>query len=201
MQYRDTKAAIRALTEVAASQGGYFTARQAEEAGYDAPHLSYHLAAGNFERVGHGLYRIPTLPLSEHDDLVRLWLWSRGRDDQPRAVVSHQTALALHDLAEFIPTTIHLTVPPGFRKRPPEGCVPHKGRLEPGETQSFDAIPVTTPLRTLRDLAGGASLPREQFETAVAVALQRGLIRQRDADQLLGGSQARRRAGRSAGGR
>ncbi|MFG0242217.1 MAG: type IV toxin-antitoxin system AbiEi family antitoxin domain-containing protein [Phycisphaerales bacterium JB054] len=201
MQYRDAKAALRALTEVAASQGGYFTARQAEETGYDAPHLSYHLAAGNFERVGHGLYRIPTLPLSEHDDLVRLWLWSRGRDDRPRAVVSHQTALALHDLADFIPTTIHLTVPPGFRKQPPEGCVLHKVRLESGETQPFDALPVTTPLRTLRDLADGASLPAEQFESAVAVAVQRGLIRQRDADQLLGDGYDRRRTNGSAGSR
>jgi predicted transcriptional regulator of viral defense system len=198
LPYRDAKAALRSLTEVAASQGGYFTARQAEDAGYDAPHLSYHLSAGNFERAGHGLYRIPTLPLSEHDDLIRLWLWSRGRDDQPRAVVSHQTALALHDLAEFIPTTIHLTVPSGFRKQPPEGCVLHKGRLELYETQAFDALPVTTPLRTLRDLAGTGTLPTEQFENAVSVAVKRGLIRQRDGDALLvrhNGDRSSKRAG------
>ncbi|MCC5785137.1 MAG: type IV toxin-antitoxin system AbiEi family antitoxin domain-containing protein [Phycisphaerales bacterium] len=201
MPYRDAKAAHRSLTEVAASQGGYFTARQAEEAGYDASHLSYHLSAGNFERAGHGLYRIPTLPHSEHDDLVRLWLWSRGRDDRPRAVVSHQTALALHDLAEFIPTTIHLTVPPGFRKKPPEGCVLHKARIELGETQPFDALPVTTPLRTLRDLAGDPSLPTEQFENAVAAAVQRGLIRQSDAGRLLGTDRGQRQANGSAGGR
>lgn len=201
MGYRDQKSAFRSLTEVAASQGGYFTARQAEDAGYDAPHLTYHLSAGNFERAGRGLYRIPTLPLSEHDDLVRLWLWSRGRDDRPRAVVSHQTALALHDLAEFIPTTIHLTVPPGFRKQPPEGCVLHKGRFDPDETQSFDALPVTTPLRTLRDLAGMGTLPTEQFVNAVGAAVQRGLIRQRDADELLGHDHERRRANGSAGDR
>ena len=198
MGYRDQKSALRGLTEVAASQGGYFTARQAEDAGYDAPHLTYHLSAGNFERAGRGLYRIPTLPLSEHDDLIRLWLWSRGRDDQPRAVVSHQTALALHDLAEFIPTTIHMTVPPGFRKRPPEGCVLHKGRLAQGETQSFDSLPVTTPFRTLRDLAATGTLPTEQFENAVGAAIQRGLIRQRDADELLGHDHERRRANESA---
>lgn len=201
MGYRNQKSALRSLTEVAASQGGYFTARQAEDVGYDAPHLTYHLSAGNFERAGRGLYRIPTLPLSEHDDLIRLWLWSRGRDDQPRAVVSHQTALALHDLAEFIPTTIHLTVPPGFRKRPPEGCVLHNGRIAPVETQSFDALPVTTPLRTLRDLADTGSLPTEQFENAVGAAVQRGLIRQRDADELLGNDHERQRANGSAGDR
>lgn len=186
MSYRDAKSALRQLTQVAASQGGYFTARQAEDVGYDAPHRSYHVIAGNFERAGHGLYRLPSLPLSEHDDLVRLWLWSRGRDDRPRAVVSHQTALALHDLAEFIPTTIHLMVPPGFRKRPPPRCVLHKGRIEPAETQSFDAFPVTTPLRTLWDLSQKGSLPVEQFTNAVGAAVRRGLIKRTEANQLLG---------------
>jgi hypothetical protein len=43
---------------------------------------------------------------AEHDDLLRLWLSSRGHDDRPQAVVSHHTALALYELAEFIPTPI-----------------------------------------------------------------------------------------------
>lgn len=183
--YRDTRAAFRALAEVAASQGGYFTARQAEEAGYDAPHLSYHIARGNFERAGRGLYRNPTLPPGEYDDLIRLWLWSRGRDDRPQAVVSNHTALALHDLAEFIPTQIHLTVPASFRKRPPDGCILHKGTLAASEVNPLDALPVTNPLRTLRDLAIDLTLPTEQFQQAVAKAVERGLIRRAEADALL----------------
>jgi len=185
MGYRDQKSALRGLTEVAASQGGYFTARQAEDAGYDAPHLTYHLSAGNFERAGRGLYRIPTLPLSEHDDLIRLWLWSRGRDDQPQAVISHQTALALHDLAEFIPTRMHLTVPPSFRRRAPQGCTLHKGALEERDTQEMSSLRVTTPLRTLRDLADDPSMPAEQFERAVEEAASRGLIRRSHTEALL----------------
>ncbi len=185
MGYRDQKSALRSLTAIAASQGGYFTARQAEEAGYAYPHLSYHLAAGNFERAGRGLYRIPTLPHSEHDDLLRLWFWSRGRDDQPQAVVSHQTALALHDLAEFIPTRFHLTVPPSFRKRAPRGCTLHKAVLTPEDTQEMASLRVTTPQRTLRDLAGDATMPTEQFERAVGEAVSRGLIRQSQSKALL----------------
>ena len=61
-------------------------------------------------------------------------------------------------------------------------------------TQSFDALPVTTPLRTLRDLAAAGTLPTEQFENAVGAAVQRGLIRQRDADGLLDRGHERRRA-------
>ncbi len=193
MPYRDTKAALRALTEVAASQGGYFTARQAEEAGYNAPHLSYHLSAGNFERAGRGLYRIPSLPLAEYDDLIRLWLWSRGRDDRPQAVISHQTALALYDLAEFIPRKIHLTVPPGFRRKPPAGCVLHTAALKPEETQAIAVVPATTPLRTLRDLAAAGSPPLEQFEDATNAAVERGLIGTADAAQVLKLRHERRR--------
>ncbi len=184
MAYRDTKTAVRALTEIAIAQGGYFTARQAAEAGYESPHLRYHLAAGNFERAGHGLYRIPTLPRSEHDDLLRLRFWSRGRDDQPQAVVSHQTALALHELAEFIPTQIHLTVPSTFRKRPPKGCTLHKTAMPASDTTEIDSQRVTTVLRTLRDLASDETMPTEQFEGAIEEAVGRGLVRPSQASEL-----------------
>src|SRR6516162_9642854 len=102
----------RTLLAKALEQGGYFTAKQARNAGYDYPHLDYHVSTGNFERVDHGLYRLTTLPPGEHDDLVRLTLWSRNRQDQPEGVVSHQSALVLHDLSELLPAEIHLTVPP-----------------------------------------------------------------------------------------
>lgn len=147
--------------------------------------LSYHVSAGNFERADRGLYRIPTLPPSEHDDLLRLWLWSRGRDDQPQAVVSHQTALDLHGLAELIPTRIHLTVPPAFRRPAPEGCTLHKGVVEEADTQEMASLRVTTPLRTLRDLADDPSLPAEQLERAVEEAASRGLIRRSQVTELL----------------
>src|ERR1700736_6460129 len=111
---RSTREANRHLRSIALEQGGYFTAKQAQEAGYDYPHLDYHVSCGNFVRVGHGLYRLSDYPPSEHDDLIRLTLWSRNRQDQPQAVVSHQSALVLHELGDLLPTTTHLTVPPGF---------------------------------------------------------------------------------------
>jgi len=137
MAYRDTKQALRDLTELATAQGGYFTAKQAEKAGYDYPHLTYHIERGNFERVDHGLYRIPTIPRDEHDEFIRLSLWSRGRDDAPQAVVSHESALALHDLSNMLPGKVHLTVPRTFRKQPPRNCQLHKGELEPKDVGLF----------------------------------------------------------------
>jgi hypothetical protein len=168
--------AARRLFSKALEQGGYFTAKQAREAGYDYPHLDYHVSAGNFERVEHGLYRLTSLPPGEHDDLVRLALWSRNRQDKPQAVVSHESALLLHDLSELLPAEIHLTVPPTFRKGPPAGCVLHKALLAPKDVEERAGFRATVPLRTLLD-AAASGVPEEQLQKAVADALARGLVR------------------------
>lgn len=173
---RSTRETARTLLGMALPQGGYFTAKQAQEAGYDYPHLEYHVAVGNFERVEHGLYRLTSLPPAEHDDLIRLTLWSRNRQDEPQAVVSHESALVLHDLTELLPSVVHLTVPPRFRKPAPEGVMLHKAVLAPADTEEWSGFRVTTPLRTLCDVAGGDT-SQEQLAKAVGEALRRGLVR------------------------
>jgi predicted transcriptional regulator of viral defense system len=175
---RSTRQAARTLAALAADQGGYFTAKQARGAGYGYRHLDYHETAGNFERVDHGLYRLPTVPVSEHDEFIRLTLWSRNQKDEPQAVVTHESALVLHDLGELLPGAIHLTVPPRFRKVPPQGCVLHKATLGDRDIEERAGFRVTTPLRTLLDVADGG-LSHEQIEKAVADALTRGLIRRK----------------------
>lgn len=186
MRYRDTHESLKALYAVAAGQGGYFTAKQAASAGYDYPHLTYHLKAGNFERVAHGLYRLPTIPPNEHDELIRLSLWSRGRDDAPQATISHSTALFLHQLSDVLPTKIHATVSPSFRKSAPAGYVLHRSRLSETDIEMREGFTVTTPLRTLRDLAAGPGITVEQLERAVRDAIQRGLARESVIKQTVG---------------
>jgi predicted transcriptional regulator of viral defense system len=173
---RSRKDAALALAAVAHEQGGYFTTKQANQAGYGYKHLDYHESAGNFERVAHGLYRLPTIPPAEHDDLIRLNLWSRNQKDVPQAVVSHESALILHDLTGLLPDRVHLTVPPTFRKRAPRGVVLHKAVLAPEDVEERTGFRVTTPLRTLLDAAAG-SVSQEQLEQAVKDALSRGLVR------------------------
>jgi predicted transcriptional regulator of viral defense system len=177
MTYRNTHESLRALYPLAATQGGYFTAKQAAEAGYHYPHLAYHLRVGNFERAGHGLYRLPTVPTPEHDDLIRLAPWSRNREDIPQAVVSHESALLLHQLIDVVPHRIHLTVPPSFRKRPPKGCALHRAKLASRDIQRREGFSVTTPLRTLIDVSASPSVSDEQLAKAVDDAIQRGMVR------------------------
>jgi predicted transcriptional regulator of viral defense system len=173
---RSTREAARSLRATALEQGGYFTAKQAKSSGYGYPHLEYHVSTGAFERVEHGLYRLTDMPVAENDDLIRLSLWSRNRADEPQAIVSHESALVLHELTELLPDEIHLTVPPGFRKVAPQGCVLHKGVLLPAEVEERIGFRVTTPLRTLLDVAAGTT-SEEQLEKAVTEALGRGLVR------------------------
>jgi predicted transcriptional regulator of viral defense system len=177
MKYRDPHESHRALHAIAAGQGGYFTAKQAATAGYDYPHLTYHLKAGNFERAQHGLYRVITIPLAEHDDLIRLSLWSRDRRDVPQAVVSHETALAMHQLSDVLPRRIHLSVPRTFRKSPPPNCVLHRAKIERSEMEPRDGYSLTTPLRTLLDVAAAKTVTSEQLAKAVDDAIERGLVR------------------------
>lgn len=173
---RSTREAARSLRAAAQDQGGYFTAKQARRSGYGYPHLEYHVSTGAFERVEHGLYRLADFPVAEDDDLIRLSLWSRNRADEPQAVVSHESALVLHELAELLPDEVHLAVPPGFRKEPPQGCILHKAVLLPAEVEERIGFRVTNPLRTLLDIAAGTT-SQEQLEKAVAEALDRGLVR------------------------
>ena len=171
-----TRASARHLTQLAHTQAGYFTAKQAAAVGYSYPQLVYHVTAGNFARVAQGLYRLASVPVSEFDDLVRLALWSRNQQDEPQAVVSNQSALVLHGLSELLPAETHLTVPPKFRKPAPPGVVLHKSVLSPADTEEREGFRVTTPLRTLLDVAAGG-VSQEQLEKAVVDALARGLVR------------------------
>ncbi len=186
MRYRNTQDSLKGLYAVAAVQGGYFTAKQAASAGYDYPHLAYHLQTGNFERASHGLYRLPTIPPADNDDLIRLSLWSRGRDDIPQAVVSHASALFLHQLSDVLPAKIHLTVPPSFRKATPPGCVLYKARLVAAAKEAREGFTVTTPLQTLRDAATVPGVTDEQLDRAITEAIRRGLVRESILKQALG---------------
>ena len=115
----------QALYEVAAAQGGYFTAAQAREAGYAYSQQHYHFSRGHWLRIDRGLFRLRDYPPGEREDLIRWSLWSRDQKGAPQAVVSHDTALTVHDLSDIMPERVHLPVPRGFRKRVPAGCILH----------------------------------------------------------------------------
>lgn len=151
---------------LAAAQSGYFTAAQALESGYSYPAQKDHANCGNWERVDRGLFRLRKWPIAHHDDLVRWSLWSRGK-----AVVTHDTALSICDLGDFNPRRVHLTVPCNFRPAA-SGAIPHRGLLPTADVRSHEGYRITTPLRSLLDVAADSPQPN-QLADAIVEAVKR----------------------------
>lgn len=163
-----------ALYRQAEAQAGYFTAQQAVEVGMDRSTLSHHARpGGRYERIRPGLYRLRHFPSSPFEHVMTAWLPLRSAD----AVVSHESALELHELSDLIPDAVHLTVPRserGMRRR--QGVQLHTTSNPPSETevQTIAGLPVTNPERSIIDALEAGAQP-EQIELAVGQALRRAL--------------------------
>jgi predicted transcriptional regulator of viral defense system len=173
MAKMDSQDARRRLYEFAVSQGGYFTAAQARAAGYPKQLQHYHARRGNWVREDRGIYRLWEWPQSSFDDLIQWALWSGGV-----AVVSHQSAMAVHEISDLMPAKIYMTVPPGFRKRPVPGIVLYRDRIAPHEFERRGGFRVTTPLRTLMD-AATVGIDPERLSHAVLDAIRKRLLTDR----------------------
>lgn len=165
------------LFETALGQEGMFTTKQAADAGYSPQLLNRHLRSGNIRRLRRGVYRIVRFPAGDHEDLSEIWLWS----DQA-GIVSHETALALRDLSDILPSSIHLSLPETWRSRRlrvPKGVVLHFADIGENERSWVGAVPVTSPLRTIVDCAVD-NLSPELLRQAAEQAVARGLISRKE---------------------
>jgi len=163
------------LLEVAGKQGGYFTSGQALKAGYNYRLQHYHKSKKHWKEIDTGLYKLTNLPVSEYDDLIRWSLWSRDKRGNSQAVISHESALVVHELGDVMPAKVHIIVPVKFRKNIPDGIICHKGNIKPEEIKTRDDFSVTTPIKTIIDVAEGIGL--EQLEQIIRDGLDKGLIR------------------------
>ncbi len=175
------------LYQIAETQGGYFTSKQAASLGYASNKRAYHVQAGNWLREHRGIYRLALFPEPDRSDLILWWLWSRGRSDQPSGVYSHQTALSLHELTDVNPSRLDMTVPPSFRRGVP---VPRILRLHYGtvltvEQEVLFQVPVTDALRTIYDVWEEGSLPQDTLRQAFRQARANGKITQRQVADML----------------
>ena len=161
------------LFETAAAQEGLFTTKQAAEAGYSPQLLGHYVHTGWTLRVRRGTYRLVHFPAGEHEELVAAWLWS-----EQAGVVSHQTALALHELSDALPLHVHLTLPGDWRRRRfrvPADVVLHHANVPPEDRTWFGAVPTTNPRRSLNDCAREGLSP-DLLRQAAQQALRRGLV-------------------------
>jgi predicted transcriptional regulator of viral defense system len=163
--------AVRVFHELAETHGGHFTVDQATQAGLTHRVLSYHASTGELERVAQGVYRWARFPPHPFADVITAVLWAGDN-----TAASHETALAVYGLADAMPPVIHLTTPRRFRGRRREVTV-HHAPLAAAEIRVFNAVPVTTPARTLVDVARSSdpSLAQE----AATEAIDQGLLTHR----------------------
>jgi predicted transcriptional regulator of viral defense system len=93
-----------------------------------------------------------------------------------KAVVAHESALALLDLSDNIPDQVHLLVARRHRglRRPPGVVIHTHPDDELIQTVWRDGLPVTAPARTIVDVLD--EIQPEQTAMAVDQALRRGLV-------------------------
>jgi Transcriptional regulator, AbiEi antitoxin len=155
----------REIAGRARRQHGVVTRAQIREMGLGEAAITQRIAAGRLHVVHAGVYAVG------HTVLTRSGRWMAAvLACGPDAALSHASAAALWALQRGEPTVVDVTTNRSGRKRP--GIRIHRPR-RPAETTTHDRIPVTTPARTILDLA--AIVTRSRLEHLLDEAERREL--------------------------
>lgn len=166
------------LFDMADSQQGYFTTKQAKRAGYAENTHPYHVQAGHWIREHRGIYRLRNFPISNEGHYVLYSLWSQNRKEETQGVYSHETALAMMELSDLMPAKIHMSVPKSFRRNSeiPGVLVLHHQDLPKDEIARRQGFLLTKPLRTILDVIRENKVSPEFQKQAFLQGIKRGLI-------------------------
>lgn len=161
----EAQARIGAL---AARQHGLVTRAQLLDAGVSERTVDYRVRRRHLFPVHRGVYRVGSTVSDAEREMAAVLACGHG------AVVSHRNAAKLWRL---LPgdggAPLHVTVRALNRRRRPGLAVHCSPGLRPEETATVDGIPVTTPARTVLDLAG--TVRSRTLEQALAAAEREGL--------------------------
>jgi very-short-patch-repair endonuclease len=167
----------RELAELARRQHGVVSASQMKRIGLPKATISDAVRQGRLHPIHRGVYAVGHEALSWDGRCMAAVL-----ANEP-AVASHITAGWIWGLLRYKPGTFHLTAP--TRRHRKERIVVHFATLEPEDLTTVDGIPVTSPARTVLDLAADKSrdvgrlleranerrvLDRRRFEATLARA-------------------------------
>jgi very-short-patch-repair endonuclease len=152
------------LARLAAPQHGVVTIAQLLAAGLDRNAIKYRRRVGRLHLLHRGVYAVGHRPPSPLATAIAAVL-ACG----PDAALSHESAAALWKILRRWPTTAHVTAPTKHRLK---GI--HVHRSPHADTTVHYGIRVTTPLRTLVDLAD--VLPANQLTRALNEAQVHRLV-------------------------
>jgi len=185
-----TRSVDALIAGLAARQHGVVARRQLLDAGLRHGAIDRRVARGALHAIHRGVYAVGHAALSRHGRWVAAVL-AAG----PNAVLSHRAAAALWGIRDAGGPDVDV-IAPGDRKR--RGIRVHRIALPRDERDEHFGIPVTTPARTLLDLA--EVLSPQQLERAVHETEFRRLTSPLPLDALIArhprrkGTQALRRA-------
>ena len=146
-------------------QRGLITTAQARQIGFSAAAISRRVDAGRWHRVLQGVYRDALAPQTFGQLALAGQLWA-GSD----GVVGREAAGALLAFDGLVADRVHLWTPRSLKS---ELVVVHHGTIPLNDRRRLGPITITSPARTIVDLAG--VLDDEDLNAVVEDALNRGL--------------------------
>jgi very-short-patch-repair endonuclease len=151
------------IATIASRQYGVVATRQLRAAGISPGAIATRVRRHGLHRLHRGVYAVghtALVPLAR--EMAAVLACGEG------AVVSHRSAAVLWRLVEAVDGPIHVTSARSSRRRP--GLRVHRSRtLAPEDVRTLHGIPVTSPTRTLLDLAEAA--PDRELERALDEAI------------------------------
>ena len=119
--------------------------------------------SGELLRLRRGRYAFgDTWAEADHHQRHRIKALELGHALAGRAAISHESAALLHglDLPGGPIPRVHVTWPASLGQHATANITPHRGRVSPAQIQMIDGVLVTSPARTVFDVACSASIER-----------------------------------------
>jgi very-short-patch-repair endonuclease len=154
---------------LARRQHGVITAQQLRALGFTERAIRHRVARGRLHRVHRGIYAVGSPDLTRHG----VWM-AAVLGCGPDALLSHSSAAALWGIRGSRSSLLEVSVPARRRPRPRGIRVHRASYVAAVDLARRDRIPVTSPARTLIDLA--TCLPPGPLGRAVNEADKLGLI-------------------------
>jgi very-short-patch-repair endonuclease len=158
----------RAAWTLARRQHWLLTYDQLLSLGYTRHAIAHRAASGRLHRVRPRVFAVGRRPSDREAEWMAAFL-SLGS----HAGLSDDSAAALWRLRDERTTDIHVTLPPGIDRRQ-RGLIVHRRSLSPDDLTRRDGIRVTTPIRTLIDLA--TRIPSAELEAVINAADKLDLV-------------------------
>jgi hypothetical protein len=157
------------VAKLATRQWGIVSYADLIQCGLTAKGIQTRLRAGRIHRLHKGVYAVGHTSLTFEG---RLMAAVKACGDQ--AVVSHFSACALHGFVDWDSRVPEVSLPGGEQRRIRPGIRVHRSsRLESRDVTTARGIPVTTPARSLVDLAAVASYRKLRNAVRRSLSIER----------------------------